>query len=413
MFSRLCLAAWLFSGLLLLVSMAQAQERQLAATLDFEVGSAELDARHIVILNGIKAQYPPDDYIYSFEGDHDPSPFDIITPGASKRVNERLAESRWQAAALNLDVPAIGLVRYTGKTQARVYVQRRTARGSDGTLGMGQGAVADSLAALRRGLDDLYRWNTELEAIRKRGAPADTILAVARFEELHERSDKWVDRSWWEGQGGFELGILRVSPERPDRHTGVTLAISNGTPAYHALDISTRLDLFRLGTSRIGITPALRWYDWDVRVHYGTDSRTATSFINNADPVYLIGAELDAVPWNRGLLRVGYAGFGARIHAAHRNVISYDQYNARLDQNLWPHWRLELQGVYDERFDKSLCYYGVWVAHGWRMLLGEFSMRLGFVEQLDAFAAARLGREDPISTVSVGFSWERQRRFMY
>jgi hypothetical protein len=35
-------------------------------------------------------------------------------------------------------------------------------------------------------------------------------------------------------------------------------------------------------------------------------------------------------------------------------------------------------------------------------------VRLGFVEQLDAFAAPR--REDPISTVSLGFAWERWRR---
>jgi hypothetical protein len=413
MSSRFGFATYLFSSLLLLASLALAQERQLVATLDFEIGVAELDAGHTALLDGIKAQYPPDDYMYSFEGDHDPNPFDIITPGASKRVNERLAETRWQGAAEYLGVPAIGLVRYTGKTEARVYVQRRPIQGPGVGQAQGPSGVADSLAALRRGLDDLRRWNEELEAARKRSAAPETILSVARFEELHERSDKWLDRSWWEVAGGVEIGILRVSPERPEKHTGATLAISNGTPAYHALDISTRLDLFRLGVARIGITPALRLYDWDVRVHYGTDAHAPISFINDSDPVYLIGADLDAVPWDGGLIRLAYAGFGARVHAAHRNVISYDQYNLRLDQNLWPRWRFELQGVYDERFEKSLCYYGGWIAYGWRMRMGEFAIHLGYVEQLDAFAAARYGREDPISTVSLGFSWERQRRFKY
>ena len=60
-----------------------------------------------------------------------------------------------------------------------------------------------------------------------------------------------------------------------------------------------------------------------------------------------------------------------------------------------------------ERFEKALCYWGIWVARAWRMRVGEFSVRLGFVEQLDAFAAPE--REDPISTVSVGFAWDRWR----
>ena len=204
-----------------------------------------------------------------------------------------------------------------------------------------------------------------------------------------------------------------MQPEVAGDPTGATLSISNGTPAYHALDISTRLDFLRLGNERIGVTPALRWYDWDVRVHYGEDRETNTSFINRADPVYLVGADLDAVPWNGGLVRLKYAGAGTRVHAEQRHIKSFDQYDLRFDQNLAPRWRLELQGVYDERFEKSLCYYGAWVAYGWRLRLGEFAVHLGYVGQLDAFAAARLGREDPVSTVSLAFTWERQRRFRY
>ena len=169
--------------------------------------------------------------------------------------------------------------------------------------------------------------------------------------------------------------------------------------------------MIRLGVSRFNITPALRWYDWSVRVHYGEDKDTNISFINRSDPVFLAGLDLRAEPWNGALLRVQYAGFGARVHSTRRQVSSYDQYDARFDQNLWPHWRMELQGVYDERFEHSLCYYGGWLAYGWPMRVGEFLLRVGYVEQLDALLVANKAKEDPIGTVSIGFLWERLRRF--
>ena len=58
-----------------------------------------------------------------------------------------------------------------------------------------------------------------------------TVLAVARIERLYERSDKWVDRRWWESQLGIDLGLLRVQPERPAKRTGATLSVSNGMRA--------------------------------------------------------------------------------------------------------------------------------------------------------------------------------------
>ena len=397
---------WIPAAVLACVAAVASAEPRLVATVHFEVGSAELTSDATATLDGIKSQYPPDRWVYSFEGDHDPEPYDIVTPNASLRINERLGESRWQSVARYLGVPAIGLIRVTGQTDARVYVEERPAGGPGSGVVVGPSpGVSDSLAALRRELDALR----EEQALR-RTAPAETILAVARLEEMHVRLDKWTSERWWESMGGLELGILRVQPESPDKHSGATLVIGNGTPAYHPFEITTKLDFLRLGNRRIGITPALRWYDWSIRIHYGEDAHTEISFVNNADPVYLLGADLDAVPWTGSLVRLKYAGLGTRVHADHRPFSSYDQYDLRFDQDLWPHWRLEFQGVYDERFEKSLCYYGGWIAHAWRMLLGECVLHMGFVRQLDAFAATRLHREDWVNTISVGFSWERLRR---
>lgn len=265
------------------------------------------------------------------------------------------------------------------------------------------------MARVSRELHELRDHLARLDSARAVSpAEPETILAVARIERLHERSDKWVDRRWWESQIGIDLGLLRVQPERRGKRTGATLSISSGTPSYHALDISTVLDFVRLGNDRIGVTPALRWLDWSIRVHYGDDAHAAISFVNDSEPVFTLGANLDAEPWTGGLLRLKYAGFGARVHAPHRKLVSYDQFDLRVDQRLWPKWGLEGQAVYDERFEKSLVYYGIWLARAWRMRVGEFSVRLGFVEQLDAFAAPAV--EDPISTVSIGFAWDRWRR---
>lgn len=394
---------------------AAAQERQLVATLEFEIGEATLSAEHRAQLDALKSDYPPTRYMYTFEGDHDPVPFDIVTPNASLRINERLAETRWQAAAEYLGLPPFGLVRYTGSTEARVYVQPWSAvdfyppgAGPSGTT-RAPSALQDSLARLDQELRDLRDRVEGLDSARARvPAEPETVLAVARIERLYERSDKWVDRRWWESQLGVELGILRVQPERPGHRTGATLSISNGSPAYHALDISTVLDFVRLGNDRFSVTPALRWLDWSIRIHYGDDAHAPVSFVNDSEPVFTLGANLEAQPWTGGLVRLNYAGFGARVHAPNRKLVSYDQFDLRIDQRLWPKWGLEGQAVYDERFEKALCYYGVWLARAWRMRLGEFSVRLGFVEQLDAFAAPK--REDPISTVSIGFAWERWRR---
>jgi hypothetical protein len=379
----------------------------------FELGEADLTAPHRATLDDLRSRYAPDDYIYLFEGDHDPVGYRQLSPKASQRLSERLAETRWQHAAQYLGVPAYGLVRATGRTEVRIYVEPRSR------------AMEDSLATLRREIEDLRRMlhsrdgeqapsPPEVRAPRPEPSPADTILAVARLEELHQRSDKWVDRRWWESQGGFELGLLRVTPERAGRRTGATLRVANGTPAHHPLEITTRLDLFRLGVERFGVTPALRWYDWDIRAHYGDDREADVSFLNQSDPSYLIGLDLDARPWPGAWLALEYAGLGSRVHAAHRNLISYDHYDLRIEQKLVPRVRVEAQAVYDERFKKSLAYAGAWLTYVWPLRLGEFAASLGFVQQLDANAAtatlARQRREDPISTISFGFAWRRASR---
>ncbi len=387
---------------------AVAQVRASVATLAFDPGLAELLPEHRAVLDDLLRRYPPAGYIYSFEGDHDPSRYFKVTPKASERLSERLGETRWQNVAQYLGVSPLGFVRTTGRAEVRVYVEPRSK------------VLEDSLATLRREIDALRQAigaqspGTALppSTAPRAFAPAETVLAVARLEELFERSDKWVDRQWWESQGGIELGILRVTPERTGHRTGATLRIANGTPSYQPLEITTRLDLFRIGVERFGITPALRWYDWGIRAHYGDDRDARATFLNRADPNYLIGFDVDARPWSGAWARLEYAGFGSRVHAAHRQLISYDHYDVRFDQRLVPRLHLELQAVYDERFKKSLAYSGAWLAYVWPLRLGEFSMSLGFVEELDALAASSptRSREDLISTVSLGFAWRRARR---
>lgn len=383
-----------------------AAARTPVATLEFAVGAAGLTPAHRAILDDLVRRYPIAEYLYSFEGDHDDAPFQNLTPNASRRVSERLAESRWQNIAIYLGVPANGVVRATGRTEVRVFVEDRAS------------AAADSLAMLRREIDDLRRRLAEVSATQGAPAPAaaappaappDTILSVVRMEKLYERSDKWADRRWWEAQGGIELGLLRPTPDPTHgRPKGAMLRIAGGTPAHQPFEITTRLDLFRLGVARFGITPALRWYDWHVRLHYGDDREAATSFVNKSDPVYLFGLDLDARPWRGAWLQLEYAGMGARVHAAHRDLESYDHFDLQFEQALAGRVRLELQGVYDERFEKSLAYAGGWLAYAWPMKLGEFVTSLGYVHQLDALAATTgRRREDLISTVSLGLTWRR------
>lgn len=386
---------------LLLAGPARPQESPPAATLQFEIGTADLTPEHRALLDEFRRRYPPERFDYTFEGDHDPTGYAQLSPSASRRVSERLAESRWQNVARYLGVPPFGLVRTTGRTEARIYVSPKSR------------ILEDSLAILRREVEGLRRALEEAPPPVSIVEPrqADTVLAVARFEKIHERSDKWLDRRWWETSFGVEIGILRQEPER-GRPTGATLVIGNGSPAYHPFEITTRLDFARFGGARLGIRPALRWYDWSIRVHYGDDREGRTSFVNQADPIYLLGLDLDAAPWPGARLDFQWAGAGARVHAGHRALVGYDHYDLRFAQRLAGRTRLEAQAVYDERFQKSLAYAGGWIAYAWPLRLGEFSARLGFVEQLDAFAAtaARRPREDHVSTLSVGFAWQRSVR---
>ena len=391
------------------VSAPRAQERTPVATLTFGVGEADLTDEHRAVLDGLRQKYSPDDYIYLFEGDHDATGYIQLTPKASQRLSERLAETRWQNAAHHLGVPPFGLVHATGRTDVRIYVEPRSR------------ALEDSLATLRREMDRLRdelgtgQRPDETPPPTRKTAPPDTVLAVAQLEEIYERSDKWVDDTWWEAQGGAELGILRVSPQRPGEYSGAMLRIASGTPAHMPFEITLRLDVIRLGVERFGVTPALRWYDWDIRVHYGDDREADISFVNRSDPAYMLGLDLDARPWSGAWMGLEYAGVGTRVHAAHREVISYDHYDFRFEQRIVPRVRFEAQAVYDERFKKSLAYAGGWFAYVWPMRLGEFAVSLGFVEQLDANLAttpiARLRAEDLISTISLGFKWRRTPRY--
>jgi hypothetical protein len=392
---------------------------RLVATLDFPVGGAELTAEHRDALDDLARRFPPAAWLYTFEGDHDTRPFRVsaLSRAASDRLNERLAETRWQNVAAHLGVPPLGFVRSTGATEVRVYVEPRPAGAAERVAEPAAEALADSIARLRGEIETLRRQLADRARIAVAvapPAPAETVLAVARIEAMHVRTDKWVDRRWWESGAGVELGLLRVQPERPGRPTGATLIVGNGTFAYHPLEVTTRLDVLRLGWSRLGVTPALRWYDWSLRIHYGDDRQARGTFFSGSDPNYLFGLDLDARPWEGAVLRAAWAGMGARVHAASRALASYDHFVLRFGQRLVSGWGVEAQAVFDERFEKSLAYAGAWLAHGWPMRIGEFSARVGFVEQLDALAATAplpQRREDPVSTVSFGVAWTRSRRF--
>lgn len=390
-------------------SSVAAADKRLVATLKFEVGAADLTAAHRATLDELLGRYPVDFYVYSFEGDHDPMPFDNLTPNASRRVNERLAETRWQNIAIYLSVRPYGLVRPTGNTEVRIFVEERA-----------DAADSDSLEVLKRQVEDLKRQLGAIQsgmatsgqpAPRATTAPPETVLSIARIEKMYVRPDKWVDDQWWESQGGIELGLLRVTPDRTHgRPSGAMLRIAGGTPAHMPFEITTRFDLFRLGTDRIGITPALRWYDWNIRLHYGDDREAPVSFVNKSDPVYLLGLDLDIHPWSGNWVKLEYAGVGSRVHAAERIVKSYDHFDLQIEQRIAGQWRLELQAIYDERFEKSVPYAGGWIAYAWPMKLGEFITSVGYVNQLDALGATTGTRyEDLISTVSFGFTWRRAR----
>jgi hypothetical protein len=187
--------------------------------------------------------------------------------------------------------------------------------------------------------------------------------------------------------------------------------VGNGTWAYAPFEITTRLDFIRLGWESFGITPSVRWYDWEMHMHYGDDFKANVSVFSDAEPIYLFGLDLDARPLDGTLIRIKWAGVGTQVHADDREVLGYDHYDLRIDQRLGGRWWLEGQAVYDERFKKSLPYGGAWIAYGWPLRAGVFSVRVGYVNQLDALAATTGRRtEDRVDTFSYGFWWNRQPR---
>jgi hypothetical protein len=65
---------------------------------------------------------------------------------------------------------------------------------------------------------------------------------------------------------------------------------------------------------------------------------------------------------------------------------------------------LQAQAVYDERFDKALAYAGGWVAYGWPLRVGTFSIGLGYVNQLEPPARTV---ERRTHTATARFAWSR------
>ena len=395
--------AWVFAALVLLAAApAWAQERQPALTLQFEVGLADLTAEHRGALDNLRREFPPADYNYTFEGDHDDRIFLRVTPHGSLRSNERLAETRWQGVAQYLGVPPLGLVRATGSTDVRVYVEPR------------QYALQDSLAALQRQLAalsrDQARRDAEQEARLARSLPPgrgevmpETTFAVARIEAMEVGTDKYIEERWWESDAGFRIGLLRTVPpgRRPD---GITLSAYGGTQVWRAFAVSLRPDILRVGNDRVGVTPAVRWYDWNLRLRFGADPGAHVSLLNDAVPVALLGLDLDAKPWCGARLALTYAGLGTFVHAAHRPLIGYDQYDLRLEQELYRNWKLWGQAVYDERLEKALVYGGAGVAYGWPLRVGVFTVGAGYINQIEPPGGTA---ERRIHTGAIRFAWTR------
>jgi hypothetical protein len=363
---------------------AWAPEWTLAAVLDFPVGSAAPAAEHLVALDQIRERFPLAQHEFYFEGDHDPIRYRNLSPQASSRLNERLAETRWQLAALHLGVAPVGTVRVTGQAQARIFVRRR-AEALAVPAPMAHDvppAIDGEKEALRARLRGLEEANARLAQIIETRVVPDTVYRGIELELAEVRVEKRTGDRFYESFGRMELGLFRTIYRGQRQHSGVLFAAAGGSNAWSGLQLSLVFDDFGFGSRRWHFSPVLTWYDGTVRAAIGSDEQAETQLFYAADPAVTVGFRLEAAPWGGSSLRVHYLGVGAQVHSTRRPLRSFDLAEARFGQDLRGPFGVEGIVAFDERYDKELSYIGGFGCYGLQKGHDRYSMRIGLVRQL-------------------------------
>ena len=391
---RRALLFTLLCGTLATVAAALTPEWNQVAVLGFAPGAAELTAEHRAALDGLLGAYPIAKFEYSFEGDHSSTPYHFLRPQASLRVNERLAETRWEAAANYLGVEPMGSVRATGMTQVRVFTRARAAAP---TASAPVAAIdADSIQAMQRqigalgdrlrGLEDA---NDRLAHFIETKVSPDTVFRGIELEAADISVDKRTSDRFYEAAGGVELGLFRTFLRGERQSSGVVFALSNGSAAYTGFQASLVFDDLAFGNSRCSFSPVVTWYDPRLRTAIGSDQRAQTQLWYHADPAVTLGLRATVKPWTGSKLRVGYLGIGAQVHDANRPVQSFDLVDARFTQRVRGPAGLEAVAVYDERFSHEMSYFA---GYGyWQMFAGrdQYTLRAGIARQLQPLSVGR------------------------
>jgi hypothetical protein len=367
-------------------AMAMPPDWQPVATLDFEPGAATLTEAHRAALDALLQRFPLVAHEFAFEGDHDPSPYRPLRRQASSRLNERLAETRWQQAALHLGVTPQGAVVVTGRPQVRVFVRARAAASTNTTVVQFDDAARHTLeqriADLQNRLATLDQEHARTARIIAAKVIPDTTFRGIELETAAISIDKRTSDRFYEAVGSFELGLFRRFVRGERQHSGVVFSMSNGSAVYSGLNLALAFESFGIGAERWRLSPVLTWSDPRLRAAIGSDSESATQLWYRADPAVTVGFRAQAQPWDGSNLHLSYLGFGARVHADSRPVRSFDSVEMNFSQRVRGAAGVEMQAVYDERFAHELSYFGGFVSYGLRRGQDRYTFRTGLTRQL-------------------------------
>lgn len=374
---------------------------QLVAVLDFAPGSTELTDAHRAQLEAVQRLHPPERTDFFFEGDHDPSPYRGMRAQASLRLNERLAETRWQNVVQFLGVTASGAVRATGVPQARVFararVENEAAGPSDLVLQL-QRQIAD-LGDRVRALDGE---NTRLASIVSTKVVPDTIFRGIQLESVQLAVDKRTGDRFYEAFAAVELGLLRSVVRGERQRSGLVLALSNGSATHAGFQAALVFEDFGFGTERARFSPVVSWHDPSLRASVGSSSGSQSSLWSRSDPSVSLGLRLAAVPWDGARLRVAYLGVGSRVHAERRPIRSLDLFEARAHQRVRGPLGVEAVAIFDERFEREMSYWGGFASWDLRVARDVLGLRAGLVRQLAPYKPYRY-----VNAVSLGIELQR------
>lgn len=374
---------------------------QLVAVLDFAPGSTDLTEAHCAQLEAVRRENSPERHEFFFEGDHDPSPYRGMRPQASLRLNERLAETRWQSVAQFLGVTASGAVRATGTPQARVFTRPRpepaTAGPSDIVMQL-QRQIAD-LGERLHALDDQ---NARLGSLVTARVAPDTVFRGIQLESVQLAIDKRTDDRFYEAFAAVELGLLRSVVRGERQRSGLVLAISNGSTTHTGFQAALVFEDFGFGNDRARFSPVVSWHDPSLRASVGSAAGSQSSLWSRSDPSLSLGLRLAARPWEGARLRIAYLGVGSRVHADRRPIRSLDLFEARAQQRLSGPLGVEAVAVFDERFEREMSYFGGFAS--WDLRLGRdvLGLRAGLVRQLAPYRPYRY-----VNAVSLGLELQR------